>query len=90
MRWIMGKTATIQARVDAKTKSRAVAVLKALGLNITEAVNIYLRQIVLTKSIPFEVKIPNELTAKTLAKSAKGEDLHEVSNIEELFEEIDA
>ena len=86
----MGKTATIQARVDAKTKSRAIAVLNALGMNITEAVNIYLKQIVLTKSIPFEVKIPNELTAKTLAKAAQGKDLHEVSDIDELFEEIDA
>ncbi len=86
----MGKTATIQARVDAKTKSRAIAVLNALGMNITEAVNIYLKQIVLTKSIPFEVKIPNELTEKTLTRAAKGQDLHEVSDIDELFEEIDA
>ena len=86
----MGKTATIQARVDAKTKSRAIAVLNALGMNITEAVNIYLKQIVLTKSIPFEVKIPKELTEKTLAKAAKGQDLHEVGDIDELFEEIDA
>ncbi len=36
-----------------------------------------------------EIKIPNSLTQKTLEKTDKGEELHEVESIEELFKELE-
>jgi DNA-damage-inducible protein J len=44
-----------------------------------------LAQIALNKGIPFEIRIPNKLTAKTLKESENGKELHKVSNTEELF-----
>ena len=86
----MAKNAVVQVRVDKATKSKAQHILNALGMRLSEAISLYLRQIILHKGIPFDLKIPDKLTAETLAKSDKGDDLHEVSSVDELFAELDA
>ena len=49
----MSKTATLNLRVDPETKQSAEAVLNRLGLSMSTAIEIYLRQIVLNEEIPF-------------------------------------
>jgi DNA-damage-inducible protein J len=85
----MSSSATIQVRVDEPTKRQAKAVLDALHLSMSEAVCLFLRQVVLRRAIPFEIKIPNELTDKILRESEEGVDLHATSTVDELFEELD-
>ena len=55
----MGKTVTLNLRVDPDVKKRAESVLRELGIPMSTAINIYLKQICLTGGIPFEIKIPN-------------------------------
>ncbi len=86
----MNNGSTIHARIDAQTKSQAQSILNELGMTLTEAITLYLRQIVFNKGIPFEVKIPNELTIKTIEKSERGEELHKASSVEEMFKELDS
>jgi DNA-damage-inducible protein J len=86
----MAKTATIQTRVDPKVKQRAQNILDTLNISMSEAISMYLSQITLHKGIPFDLKIPNKLTAQVLKKSEEGKDLHAVSNVDELFEELDS
>jgi DNA-damage-inducible protein J len=86
----MSSSATVQVRVDEQTKTQAKKVLDALHLSMSEAICLFLRQVVLHRGIPFEVKIPNALTAKTLRESEEGIDLHRVSSVDELFEELEA
>ncbi|MCH7917794.1 MAG: type II toxin-antitoxin system RelB/DinJ family antitoxin [Planctomycetes bacterium] len=86
----MSGTATVQVRVNQQTKADARAVLTALDMSMSEAICLFLRQVVLQRGIPFDVKIPNELTAKTLAASEKGIDLHRASGVDDLFEELDS
>jgi DNA-damage-inducible protein J len=86
----MKNSATIQVRVDEPTKKQAKNVLDALHLSMSEAVCLFLRQVVLHRGIPFEIKIPNELTDKVLRESEEGVDLHAASAVKELFEELDA
>ena len=50
----------------------------------------YLSQITLHKGIPFEIKIPNEVTAETLKASEEGEDLHPIDSVDALFQELEA
>ena len=85
----MPKTATIQARIDPKVKKRAKSVLDKLHLSMSEAISMFLTQVSLNNGIPFEMKIPNELTAKTLKKSENGKELHRVKDVDSLFEELD-
>ncbi len=54
----MAKTANIMTRVDPQVKEQAESVLEQLGLSMSSAMEIYLRQIVLQRKIPFEMKLP--------------------------------
>jgi DNA-damage-inducible protein J len=54
----MAKTHTLHIRVEPDVKSRVEETLNKLGLSTTEAVNIFLSQIMLTGGLPFEVKLP--------------------------------
>ncbi len=85
----MRSSETVQVRVDEQTKTEAKKVLGALHLSMSEAICLFLRQVVLHQGIPFEIKIPNTLTAKTLRESEEGIDLHKVSSVDELFEELE-
>jgi len=85
----MSNTSTINARIDPKTKSKAQSILKQLNMNMSQAISIFLQQVVLHKGIPFDIKVPNELTAKTMEKAERGEDVHRVGSAEELFEELE-
>jgi len=84
----MSKSATIQARIDPSVKNKAQRILNKLNISMSEAVSIFLTQVSLTNGIPFEIKIPNNLTEETLRKSENGEDLHEVSDVNQLLEEL--
>lgn len=53
----MSKTANIYARVESEIKERAEMVLNKLGIPMANAINIFLRQVVLQNGLPFEVKI---------------------------------
>jgi DNA-damage-inducible protein J len=86
----MAKTATIQTRVDPAVKHNAQVILKKLNISMSEAISMYLSQITQQKGIPFELKIPNEVTAKTMKSTAKGEELHKVDSIDTLFQELDS
>ena len=53
----MSKTTSIFARVEPEIKEQAEMVLNKLGIPMSNAINIFLRQVVLQNGLPFEVKI---------------------------------
>jgi DNA-damage-inducible protein J len=71
----MPKTHTIRARVDAKLKAQAEAVLEKLGLNASEAIRLFYKQIALRKGLPFDVAIPNAATRRAMKAADAGEEL---------------
>jgi DNA-damage-inducible protein J len=85
----MANTATIQVRIDQNTKQKAIKILNTLNIDMSEAIKMYLGQIILNKGIPFDLRIPNRQTAKGMVKTEAGKDLHEVKNINELFKELE-
>ncbi len=52
------RTATIYTRVDPETKEKAESILSQLGIPMSNAVCMFLKQIVLQNGIPFEMKLP--------------------------------
>ena len=78
----MSTQTNLNIRTDAEVKSAAEHIFEALGLTMSTAVNIFLRQAIRQGGLPFEVKldIPNETTAAAIAegrallrdKNAKG------------------
>ena len=55
---IMQKSATLNLRVDPEVKQSAESVLSQLGLSMSTAVDMFLRQVALTGGIPFRVALP--------------------------------
>ena len=65
---IMSKTATLNLRIDPETKVSAEKVLSQLGLSMSTAIEVYLRQIILNGEIPFYISsTPQEGTKRVLS-----------------------
>ena len=80
----MSQTSTVHARIDAKTKFRSEAILKQIGMTPTEAVRLLYRQIALRGEFPVELRVPNALTASTLDKSDKDEEIERFDSLDDL------
>ena len=52
----MAKTDTLHVRIDPGVKEKAEETLNDLGLSISYAVNVFLKQVILNEGIPFEIK----------------------------------
>lgn len=52
------RTANIYTRVDPETKEQAEAILNQLGIPMSNAIGMFLKQVVLHRGIPFEMKLP--------------------------------
>ncbi len=86
----MARTATIQARIDPEIKTKAQEILNKLHISMSDAISIYLTQVTLQNGIPFDLKIPNNITAETIRKTEVGEEIHQVNTIDELFKELES
>lgn len=84
----MAATAFVRARVDETLKNEAAAVLAGMGLTVSDVVRIALTKIATEKALPFELRVPNKLTAETLAKSERGEDVHHAKDAADLFKQL--
>ena len=54
----MGRTSNIFARVEPEIKEQAEQVLDELGIPMSNAVGMFLRQVVMQRGLPFDVKLP--------------------------------
>ncbi|BAE84096.1 type II toxin-antitoxin system RelB/DinJ family antitoxin [Desulfitobacterium hafniense] len=57
---IMARTSNIFARVEPEVKEQAEQVLEQLGIPMSSAVSMFLKQVVLQRGIPFEMKLPKD------------------------------
>ena len=86
----MAKTAMIRARTDEKLKEQVEGIFHKLGMTATEAINLFYRQVKMTRGLPFPVRLPNGETRRTLEKSARGEDVKTFKNVEDLFKDLES
>tara|TARA_B100001939_G_C16662134_1_gene496424 strand:- start:267 stop:530 length:264 start_codon:yes stop_codon:yes gene_type:complete len=56
----MNRTVTVRAMIDPKKKERVSKILSRLGINHSEAINIYYSLIEEYKGLPFDIKIPEK------------------------------
>ena len=88
----MPKSSALTIRIDPEIKSQADSVLQYLGITTSEAVTIFLRQVVLTRGIPFPVKAPT-YNDETIAAIREGENIakngpHRFNTAEEMFKDL--
>ena len=84
--------ASITARVDENVKKEAETLFKKMGLNMSTAMNLFLKKCILEQGIPFELKVPNRETLKAMQET---EDILSgkiekkgYNSAEELFEDL--
>lgn len=87
-------TSLINIRLDASLKQEAEELFSTLGLNMTSAINMFLRQAVRDQAIPFRVCKYPQPNATTLAAMREAERLaHDpnaktFSSVEELLKDL--
>lgn len=54
----MAKTANLYAMIEPDVKEQAEGILSALGIPASNAINMFYKQIILHRGLPFEVKMP--------------------------------
>ena len=84
----MSKTATIRARIEPGLKLEVEGILSELGLTVSETFHLLCRQIRLRRGLPFEVRLPNELTVRTLRASRKGKSVRRFGSKRELYADL--
>ncbi|UNC93205.1 type II toxin-antitoxin system RelB/DinJ family antitoxin [Candidatus Contubernalis alkaliaceticus] len=82
----MAKTTNLNIRVDEELKRQAEAIFSELGLNMSTAMNMFLRYSVRYGGIPFDLRIekPN---AETMAAI---DDVNNNRNMSKSFDSVDA
>jgi DNA-damage-inducible protein J len=55
-------TTDVRCRIDAKTKAEAAEVIEAMGLNISDAIRMFLKRVATDGAIPFDLRMPNKKT----------------------------
>ena len=84
----MSKTATVRARLEPKLKDRAENVFHRLGLNSTQAITIFYRQVELRGGLPFDIAIPTTTTRRTFDATDDGRDLMLCKDADDLFKKL--
>ena len=73
----MTQTANLHVRIEPDVKERAEEILDALGISASNAVNMFYKQLVLRRGLPFEVKTSasRPLDASSLSNEQTDEEL---------------
>jgi len=81
------KTATARALIDPLVKKEAEAILKEIGLSVSNSVELFYRQVVAQRALPFELQVPNKTTMKAIRDSREGKG-RRFFNTEDLFKDL--
>ncbi len=81
----MAKTETVRARMEPGLKHEAEEILNRLGLNASQAITLFYRQITLRKGLPFDVHIPNAETLAAMEDARRNRNLTEWDDLDALF-----
>jgi DNA-damage-inducible protein J len=83
----MSKTGYITARVEPKLKARAGRVLTKIGVSTSDAITMFLRQVVLHQGMPFDVRVPNSESRKAIAELEAGRGERFEGTTQEFFDQ---
>lgn len=82
----MARTANVFARVEPEVKEQAEKILDRLGIPMSNAVGMFLRQVALQRGIPFEMKLPQEMPLAYGALTKEQFDLEMQKGMEDIRE----
>lgn len=85
-------TTNLNVRVDENLKKSAEELFNELGMNMSTAINIYLKQAVRKQAIPFELKAPNAETLEAIEEVKQMKEHPELykgyTDVDEMIKEL--
>ena len=75
-------------RLDSEAKAKAYAVLAQIGINPTDAVNMFIHHIAMFGELPFKPRIPNAQTLEALQEAKDGK-TNTFESVDDMFDELD-
>lgn len=78
----------INISIDKEIRKIAEDVFNQLGINPSEAIELFYRQVALTKELPFSLSKPNQETLKALKELENKENLEKYSSFAELRQNL--
>lgn len=82
------QTTMYQFRIDAQEKQEVFQIFNELGVKPSQAIKMFFRQVKETRSIPFDVRLPNKETIETMEKVKQGQELNICKNSDDLFDKL--
>ena len=84
----MSKSAMVRARLEPDLKDHAETVFHRLGLNATQAITMFYKQVELRDGLPFDVVIPSATTKRTMEATDSGRDLMVCKDADDMFDKL--
>jgi DNA-damage-inducible protein J len=84
----MSKTAMVRARLEPDLKTHAEYVFHRLGLNATQAITMFYKQVELRDGLPFDVVVSTTTTRRALESSEAGRDLVVCEDADDMFRKL--
>jgi len=81
------KTASARALIDPIIKKQAEEILGELGLSVSKSFELFYRQVIANRGLPFELHVPNEKTMRAIENSRQGKG-KTFSSSDELFKDL--
>jgi DNA-damage-inducible protein J len=69
----MAPNTVVRARIDARVKKDAEAVLATIGLTVSDAFRLLMMRVAAEKALPFEPLVPNAKTIEAIKAARRGE-----------------
>jgi DNA-damage-inducible protein J len=82
------KTTDVRSRIEPDLKDRAAEVLAECGLNLSDAIRLFLRQVVAQQGLPFEIRTPNATTIAAM-KEARAMGKAKFDSAQALFNDLE-
>lgn len=84
----MLKTQIINARVQPELKRSAEIILRSLGVSTTDAISMFLSQVVLNRGIPFPIKLPNKETRDAIKAFKAGKGVKKYRTTQQMMDDL--
>ena len=69
----------VRIRIEPALKDEANQLLQSMGLTMSDAIRLFLQQVVARKALPFQVEVPNATTIAAMEAVRQGEGLETVT-----------
>jgi DNA-damage-inducible protein J len=84
----MSKTEIINARIEPNLKRSAEIIFRSLGVSTTDAISMFLSQVVLNRGIPFPIKLPNQETRQAIKAFKTGKGIKKYRTTEHMMADL--